>query len=687
VGLKRALAGAAVLALTVQAVPAAADEGMWTFDNFPAAQVKAKYGVTVDQAWLDKVRGATVRIPGCSASLVSSQGLMLTNYHCVVGCAQALSTAEVDYMKTGFLPATQAEEKRCPGGTAEILDQIIDVTAQVKAAGEGKTGAALVQATGAASAALEKQTCDPRPGFRCQVISLYGGGQYKLHVFKRYEDVRLAFTPEFKTGFFGGDPDNFNFPRYNLDFGLLRIYENGKPLATPQHLKWNAGPLKAGDPVFVVGNPGSTARLQSVAQLETQRDLTLPLNVIRTSERRGRIIRFSQENPENYRLAEDTIAGLENGFKVNYGRLRALTDPTFFGEKVKAEQDLRAKVAANPALVAEIGDPWADLASIQGAYRDLYLTNDVLGGPAGSELFGWARTLVRAAAERPKPSAERLPEFADSRLPQVARGVLTDDPIKVGLEQLNLEFWLSKAREHLGADDPLTVQLLGRESPESLAARLVGGTRLGDPAVRKALWEGGMAAIQASDDPMIKYVLALEPASRDVRKQWESRVTGPTTAAQARIAKARFAVYGDSIYPDATFSPRITYGSITGWVERGREIPPFTTFAGLFDRATGKPPYELPQSWYRAKDRLKLDTPFDFSATMDIIGGNSGSPTLNAKGEVVGVVFDGNIHSLGGNYGYDPRLNRSVHVSAAGMQEALLKVYGREALVKELNSK
>ena len=282
---KRILAGGLAVALSLPAVvlpaaPALADEGMWTFDNFPSAAVKAKYGVTIDKAWLDKVRAATVRIPGCSASLVSSQGLMLTNYHCVVSCAQALSTPQDNYMANGFLPATQADEKRCPGATAEILEEIVDVTAQVKAAGQGKTGSELVQATGAASAGIEKDYCAPKPGFRCQVIGLYGGGQYKLHVFKRYEDVRLAFAPEFKTGFFGGDPDNFNFPRYNLDFGLLRIYgADGKPLSTPQHLRWNPATPKAGEPIFVVGNPGSTARLQSIAQLETQRDLTLPLEI------------------------------------------------------------------------------------------------------------------------------------------------------------------------------------------------------------------------------------------------------------------------------------------------------------------------------------------------------------------------------------------------------------------------
>jgi V8-like Glu-specific endopeptidase len=680
--MRRALTSAAAGLVLLAATPSLAAEGMWTLDNFPSEQVRRELGVTIGQAWLDKVRGSAARIPGCSASFVSGQGLMLTNYHCISSCAQNLSTAETDYLKTGFLPKSTAEEKRCPGSFAEVLLSIGDVTERVKAAGEGKTGGTLVQATGAEQAAIEKEACGDRPDVRCQVVSLYGGAQYKLYRFKRYDDVRLAFAPEFKTGFFGGDPDNFNFPRYNLDAAFLRAYENGKPAVTPEHFAWNPGPLRAGQPVFVVGNPGSTQRLLTQAQLSTLRDFTLPFQLVLLSEKRGRLIRFGQESAENARIAQDAIIGLENGFKVQYGRHRALTDPAFWAELQAREAELRTKAGA------AAGDPWSALAGVQDDYRELYLPYYFLEASAGdsSRLYNWAQTLVRAARERARPAAERAPEFADARIPLIERSLLSDTPVRGPLEELYLTFWLSKAREHLGADSDAAKALLGTDSPEAKAAALAADSKLGDLNVRRALWEGGLAAVETSDDPMIRLALAVDPLGRAAKSAWETRVQGPTTQAQRQVADARFAAYGADAYPDATFTTRVTYGAIEGWTERGERVPEFTTFEGLFARATGQPPYDLPQSWYAAKERLNLQTQFNHAATLDIIGGNSGSPTLNAEAEVVGTVFDGNIHSLGGAYGYDPRLNRSVHVTAAAIQEALTKVYGMDRLVRELNA-
>lgn len=668
---------------------APADEGMWTFEAFPAARVKAAYGVDIDRAWLDHAQAASVRIPGCSASLVSKDGLVLTNNHCVTDCLVELSEGAADHLKDGFLTATREEEKTCPGMTADILISATDVTARINAATAGKTGQAYAAARDAVAAAAEGELCKGVANSRCQTTSLFRGGRFTVYRYRRYTDLRMVFAPEFATAFFGGDPDNFNFPRYDMDSAFLRLYENGKPVATPVFFRWNPHAPKAGDVTFVPGNPGSTDRLLTVSQLETQRDLSLPTGLLQRSELRGRLIEYGRRGPEARRLVADPIFGTENGFKVSYGRLLALTDPAFMAAKRKEEAELRARVAADPALTAEIGDPWSEIAAAQQAFARDYMPYRQLESDAGrnSALFGWARTLVRGAQERARPAAERLPEFADSRLPALSRRLGAATRVEPELERLYLEFWLLKTREYLGADREVVDLVLGKESPEGLAARLVTDSKLGDPAVRKALWDGGLEAVKASDDPMIQYVLRIDAAARAARKAWETEVSGPVDRAAERVARARFVVYGDSAYPDATFTLRLSYGQVAGWTWRGRETTPFTTFGGLFDRATGSEPYALAPRWLAAKDRLDPEIAYDFTTTNDIIGGNSGSPVLNARGEVIGAAFDGNIHSIGGAYGYDPAINRTVVVSTAAITEALLKVYGRDALVKELLGK
>jgi hypothetical protein len=684
------LSAASALALTSFAAPAIADEGMWTFDNFPSAQVEAAYGVKIDRRWLDTVQAASVRLTsGCSASVVSGEGLVLTNDHCVIDCQQALSTAEKDFVKDGFVPAGRNEERTCPGMQAEILTSIVDVTEKINAATAGRIGGDFVRARDAAVAEIEAGGCGPDArAERCQVVSLYRGGQYKLYKYRKYDDVRLAFAPEYASAFFGGDPDNFNFPRFNLDAAFLRLYENGKPARTPRHLTWTSRAPEESEPVFVSGNPGSTDRQMTVAQLETQRDLALPIAQLQRSELRGRLIRFSAESPEHKRIALDALTGVENSFKVSYGRQFALNSPALIDAKRAAEAELKAKVAADPALAAEIGDPWAEIEQAQAAYAEHYLRYRQLETSAtASDLFYYARTLVRGAQERTKPAGERLPEFGPARLPLLEKQLLDADPVEPALEELVLAFWLSKTREYLLTDDPAVKQLLGDESPEGLARRLATTSKLADPAVRKALWEGGLAAIQASDDPLIQLVLRTDPAARAARSAWESEVAGPIDRAAERVAKARFAVYGDAVYPDATFTARLSYGKVAGWTHRGQTIPAFTTIAGLYDRATGAEPYQLAPRWVAAKDRLNAATVFNFVTTNDIIGGNSGSPVVNAKGEVLGAAFDGNIHSLGGNYGYDGEVNRTVVVSTAAISEALDKVYGQQALLKELKAR
>jgi hypothetical protein len=679
-----------IAALIAGAAPAAAraDEGMWTFDNFPAAAVKSKYGVDIDRAWLDRVQAGAVRLSsGCSSSLVSGKGLVFTNHHCVVDCVQSLSTPKADFVQGGYGVGAAQPERRCPGMQAEILLSISDVTDRIGRSAAGKGGADFLRARDTEAGAIEKEACAGKEQVqRCQVIAFYQGGQFKLYTYRKYADVRLVFAPEIATAFFGGDPDNFNFPRYAADFSFVRLYEDGKPAATPAHLKWNPTPPKPGEPVFVAGNPGSTQRLQTVSQLEALRDVALPTSLLQYSELRGRYIRFGQEGTEKARIVTDPLFGVENAFKNWRGQLKALTDPRVMGAKTTAEAELRARVAADPKLAAEIGDPWGEVAKAQAeraALYDRYALLESRGG-YGSELFGYARTLVRAAAERPKPPAERLPEYADSRLPLVEKTLLDVRPVEASLEAVQLEFWLSKLREYLTADAPEVKAILGKDSPETLAARLA-ASKLGDPALRKRLWEGGAAAIRASTDPMIQFFLRVDAPAREVRRAYEQRVSGPTDRAAERIARARFAVYGTSVYPDATFSLRLSYGAVAGWTEPGGAVvPPYTHVRGLYERATGQEPFKLAPAWAAAQGKLNPDTVFDIATTNDVVGGNSGSPTLNAKGEVVGAVFDGNIHSLGGAFAYDPALNRTVIVSAAIVTEALTKVYAKPELVKEL---
>lgn len=689
--LKSVLTYGAAFALAAVMAPAApgtalADEGMWTFDNFPAAKVKETYGVTLDKAWMDKVQAAAVRLSGCSASVVSPDGLVLTNAHCVIACAQDLSTPQTDYVNDGFLTKARTEEKTCPGQTAEILLSITDVTKDINAATKGLTGGDFVKAQNVKSAELEKAGCGDDKTIRCQVISFYQGGEYKLYKYRRYTDVRLVFYPEYKAAFFGGDPDNFNFPRYNLDSGFLRLYENGQPVKTPQHLKFATTAPKENELVLVAGNPGSTSRLLTVSQLETLRDVTIPTQQLMRSELRGRLIQFGAESEANKKITVDTLTSLENGFKVFYGQQLALQDPKVMEAKRAEEVALKAGMGAEDKAL--YGDPWADLAEVQVAAKDLYLPYYFLDSSLNSSsLFSYARTLVRAAKERAKPSAERLPEFADTRLPLVEKRLLDKANIIPAHERIFLEFRLLKAREYLTTDNAITKLMLGKESPEGLSKRLIEGTKLGDPAVRKALWEGGLAAIQASDDPMIQYALKIDDQALALRKEYEARVSGPTRIAAEKVAKIRFKAYGNSTYPDATFSLRLSYGKVTGWTYRGQTVPAFTQFAGLYDRATGNDPYELSPKFAAAKAKIDPKIVYNFSSTNDIIGGNSGSPVINAKAEVVGAAFDGNIHSLGGAYYYDGTINRTVTVASTAILEALDKVYDQKALVKELTGK
>jgi hypothetical protein len=668
--------------LPLAAAPARADEGMWTFDGFPTATMRKDYGWAPDKAWLDRVRASAVRLTGgCSASFVSADALILTNHHCIVECAQNLSTPQSDLVAGGFIAQSRAEERKCPGQQAEVVTAITDVTKDVKAAMGALAGEALVKARDARIADIEKAGCKDTATTRCEVVTLFGGGQYKLYTYRKYSDVRLVWAPEFQAAFFGGDPDNFNYPRYALDASFLRAYENGKPVKLKQYLKWSPRAPKEGEATFVVGNPGSTQRLNTGEQFAFEREVRLPITNRVLSELRGRLITAMEESADKKREGADRLFGIENSLKVYIGRQDALNDPAFIKTLADAEAALKAKSAGNAA----IGDPWGDVGKAVAAYRDVYLpyrfTNPM------SDLFGYAESLVKAGIEREKPNSEREPGYTDSALPLLEKEVLDERPIYPWLEKLQMAWSLSKAREYLGADDADTRLMLGKESPEALATRLVEGSKLSDPAFRKALWEGGRAAIEASTDPMIQYARLLEPRQRELKKLVNEAYQGPLAMAGAKLADARFAAYGDALYPDATFTLRISYGKVQGWMERGAPVAPVTTMGGAFERATGAEPFKLAKGFTASEAKIDKSTPYDFVTTNDIIGGNSGSPVVDRDGGVIGAAFDGNIHSIGGDYGYQPDLNRTVVVSTAAVQEALETIYPAPALVKELAAK
>jgi len=608
----------------------------------------------------------------------------MTNHHCVVDCVEELSTPQQNLVKTGFAAKAIAEERKCPAFELDQLVEIRDVTGAILGATAGKTGDEANKALQAKQAELQ-QSCGSDSSVRCDVVSLYHGGIYDLYRYKRYTDVRLVFAPEFEVAQFGGDPDNFNFPRFDFDIGLVRAYEGGKPAASPEYVRWSANGSKDGDLVFVPGNPGGTSRQLTIAQLAFERDKVYPSLTPRIAEYRGQLEQFATRSPEQAREAQEPLFYVENSFKVYIGRQQALLDPQFFGGKQEEERRTRAAVAADPKL-AEYRSAWDDIAQIQRTREQLFTRYQNLGRDRfTSDLLRYGVTLVRAAAERTKPNTERLPEYTDQSLVHVQQELSASVPVYKDLDELDLAFMFSVIRRDLGTDDPFVRKMLGKESPEQLAHRLVTGTHLEDTKVREDLYNGGRAAVAASTDPMVRFAASINDDLLAVRKNYEARVDAPTRTAAERIAKARFAVYGTSVDPDATFTARLSFGTVKGFEDaEGKWIAPYTTIAGLFDRATGAPPYALPESWLKAKDSLNLSTPMNLCTTNDIIGGNSGSPLIDRDASVVGLMFDGNIFSLGGDYGYDAAKNRAIAVDSRALLEGLQKVYHMENIVREI---
>ena len=678
-------AAAAMGILGLAAAPSAqAEEGMWTFDNFPTDRMQEEMGWAPDQAWLDRTMAGTARLPGCSASNVSGAGLVLTNHHCVISCVTALSTTDANYIEHGFMAQTREEELRCPNMAVDVLTSITDVTASIDSATAGVAPEFFAHARDAEFARLTREcTTDDT---RCEVVTLYQGGRYALYRYRTFEDVRLVFAPEHQMAAFGGDADNFNFPRYCLDFSFLRLYDDGAPAATPNHLDMRFTPLTENEVVLIAGNPGRTSRLRTTAELAFERDTNLPWQIASLSELRGRLLAYSALGPDQSRIAASALQSVQNSFKGLSGRRQALADPTGFAHVAEREADLQQRVRRNRAATRDVADAWTEVERAQATYRGMFYEYQYLEQRAGerSMLFTWARDLVRGAAEREKPDDQRLARYADARLPSIEQSLRASRPVTPEFEELFLSFWLSKTREYLTGNNPIARRMLGDESPEALAARL-SQSRLADPRYRMELWQGGAAAITQSDDPMIIFVRSWDAEARAVRERYVTQVEGPVARAQERIARARFRAFGEEHYPDATFSPRITYGRVIGWSEpNGRVIGPFTYTGGLYDRATGNEPFTLGQRWIDARGRLDPRAIFNAATSTDVIGGNSGGPVLDREGDVVGAVFDGNIHLLGGEYFYDGNLNRSVTVTSTIIRTALSDVYGMNGLVAEL---
>jgi len=667
----------------------AADEGMWLYNAFPKDKVKAKYGFKPSQQWLNHVQFSSVRFNnGGSGSFVSADGLAFTNHHVGATCVQQLSTHGHDYIKDGFYAKNQAEEGKCPDLELNVLVGIEDVTAKVNAGVKAEMSTADAgRAQRVAMSQIEKD-CATSTGMRCDVVTFYSGEVYNLYKYKKYTDVRLVFAPEFDAAFFGGDPDNFTYPRYDLDITFFRVYENDKPAHIEHYLRWSKSGVKDSDLIFVSGHPGSTGRLRTMAQLEFLRDVDYPSR-LETYQRRIALLQsFSDQSEENARIAKEEVFSYQNSFKAITGYLEGLQDKSAMASK-QADEDKLAGAFKADAKNSAAGNPWDEIAAAVKLQREIYLPFTYVEKTRGfnSQLAYFARWIVRATEEKTKPSDQRLREYRDSALPSLEQELFSTAPLYKSLETATLADSLAQMRDALGADNPVVQKALNGKSPEDAAKELIDNSKLEDVGVRKQLYQGGASVVQASTDPLIVLMRLIDPDAHAVRKQYDDQVDSVERRDGAAIVRARFAKNGYNQPPDATFTLRLSYGAVKGYGENGKKIPYFTTFAGGFAHAAehdNKPPYQLPDSWMKAKSKLKLTTPLNYVSTADIIGGNSGSPTVNKNSEVVGIIFDGNIESLAWNFVYDDKVARAVHVDSRGIQEALRTIYGANALADEL---
>ena len=685
------LAGAAFFAAAARG-----DEGMWLFNNPPKTILKDRYGFQPDPSWYEHLQRSSVRFDsGGSGSFVSSQGLVITNHHVGADALQKLSTKEKDYLADGFYAKTREEEVKCVDLELNVLMSIADVTERVNAAvpKNAKAGDAETARRGVMNT-IEKEESD-KTGLRCDVITLFNGAQYHLYRYKRYTDVRLVFAPEDAAGNFGGDPDNFEYPRFDLDICLFRVYENGRPAKIEHYLQWAPKGAADGELIFVSGNPAYTDRLDTVANLSYIRDISLPLTLDWLMRNEVLLTTYGQRSEENERRSHEELLHIQNSRKANLGRLAGLQDPAVMAEKQRAEASLRKAIGeAGPRLSAKSLLAWEEVADavkvLRGIQKDFFLLEEGRaqeGRAFRCRQFAIARTLVRMAEEDAKPNAERLREYRSSNRPSLEQALFSEAPIYNDLETVKLADSLSMFVTMAGADNELVRKVLDGKSPAERAAELIQGTRLNDVEVRRKLAAGGPAAIRASDDPMIKLALLVDGPARKLRRVKEQQVDEPLRQAYTKIARARFAIYGNEVYPDATFTLRLSFGVVKGYSALGRRMPPWTTLGGAFEHAAEHhniEPFNLPRSWLSHKGDLDLSTPFNFVSTADIIGGNSGSPVVNRQGQFVGIIFDGNLESLPWDFVFSEKTGRAISVHAAAIEQTLRKVYGASRLADEL---
>jgi len=663
---------------------ACADEGIWTFDSPPTRALQSGYGFTPSAEWLDALRLSAVRVGGGSGSFVSADGLVLTNHHVAMSCLQALSTEADDLVKHGFHARTRTEERTCPGMELRRLEATEDVTERVRAAVKSTNDTQATAERNVAIAALENK-CNESTGLRCEMVTLYRGAAFHLYRYKTWSDVRLVFAPEGRLGFFGGDPDNFVFPRFALDFALMRVYEKGEAIRPAHFLKWARTGVKDGDLVFAAGHPGSTDRLVTVAQLVHDRDIRYPLMLASANRARKVLQEYSARSTESARRAEDNLAGTENWLKAMIGAYKALREPELTAAKTDEETRLRKSFVPT----ADHPDPWA-MIEVATQKQARGIKPRWVVGYGYRTLFRAGGEIVELANEAALAEADRLPEYRASKIPRIVHRLSADVPYHKDLEIARLAGYWQEAIDLLGKDDPFVVRVLGNKTPLAAAKEVVEGSQLDQVVVRRELIDGGKAAVMASTDPLIVLARDVYPMRRRLEKSHEVEVETPTLQAADELEKIRFKLYGTDVYPDATFSLRLSYGKVSGYDADGVLVPFQTNFAGLYARSFafgGKPPFDLPTRWLEKLRELDLATPLDFVSTLDIIGGSSGSPVVDRNGEWVGLIFDGNLEGLGGRYAYTDRKARAVAVDGRAIVEALTKVYGAIPLATELSGR